>query len=110
MIFGLLFCVCIYYFLLKPMVINSLLLDNNNALVKGKIFKIENVAEGGPVYFFNYYIHNKKYIGEVASDTRFPVNIGDCFWVKYYPPDPSIYSVRIEVPETCDTPESKIKP
>lgn len=92
----------LYFLVVKPLIINRILLNNNHSYTKGKIIGIESAVNGGPDYVFTYRIKNKNHRRSFSKDTRYEVNIGDCYWIKYYPRNPKIIRILLNKPAVCD--------
>ena len=91
-----------FFIFIKPMIINHVILNGNSLRIKGKVMIKENSAEGGPDFRIFFYVNNKKYVGYLTYDTRYSINVGDCFWVEYYPKNPNVNRVLIDEPVSCD--------
>ena len=91
----------IYFFVVKPMIINKYLLATNSVSTYGKVIKKQGTARGGPDYIFVYKVAGKEYQGFFAEDTRYNVEIGDCFVVNYYVKNPSIASIDLDDKTNC---------
>jgi hypothetical protein len=47
-------------------------------------------GKGHPFYLFSFYANNKLYRIERDYDERWDIKIGEKFWVKYLPSDPTV--------------------
>ena len=92
----------IYFFLVKPLIINEYLLATNSESTTGKVIKKKGAARGGPEYIFLYKVAGKEYQGLFPEDTRYNVKIGDCFVVNYYVKNPSIASIDLDNKTNCE--------
>lgn len=88
----------LYLVVLRPMVINPYLLSNNFAFTEAKIISKEGAVNGGPDYNFTYTANGKEYKGFFSEDTRYNTKVGDCYWIKYYPPNPKNAKIYLDHP------------
>ena len=93
--------VAAYFGVIKPIIINKLLLNSNNDYAVGKVVSKSIVAEGGPIFEFAFTVENVEYIGTFGATSDFKTNIGDCYRVKYYPPNPNICTIDLKHSVLC---------
>lgn len=92
----------VYIFFVKPFIINKILLYRNFAYTSCKVVAKEAPAEGMPNFIFRYYIKGKMYKTFLSADTRHQTQIGNCYLLQYYPPDPDICHIDLDAPVKCE--------
>ena len=84
------------------MIINKLLLNRNQNYTYCKIISEEGAVNGGPDYYIVYYVDGKECKGFISQDSRYNIRVGDCYEIKYYPPNPNICELNLDRPVKCE--------
>ena len=96
-----------YFLAIKPLIVNKILLSRNYAFTCAIVISKEGAVNGGADFNIVYNVNNVKYKQFFSKDSRYDVHVGDSYWVKYYPPDPDIGKIYLDIP--CSQPKPDFK-
>ena len=92
--------VCLILFVVvKRYVFDQGKLNSNHRYTIAIVSKLSYPAEGGPIADFQYCINRVEYKGYASFDSKKQkVAVGEKFLLKYYPPNPEIARIQLDMP------------
>ncbi len=91
-----------FYFLIVRPWERERKLKRSSSYTIAKFIKKESVVEGGAMYTYVFYVEKIEYTDQITEDSRYDMKVGNCYDLKYYPPDPSCHELEYETPVDCN--------